>query len=144
MQRRMCLVQVAQCSVLLKNMRMYTVVSAHLPKALSTQRLDNLRVSHQSQVTCRSLSYEAVLFSSTTITGETLHRAKRFAVVWEEGPDEGLFDKEHAPHPPEIQNSTAPPSAPGDPIESGVFNASNRAEDISLVRNQALGVDYET
>ena len=36
---------------------------------------------------------------------------------------------------------TAPPSAPGDPIEAGVFNTSYRAEDISLVRNQGLEVD---
>ena len=36
---------------------------------------------------------------------------------------------------------TAPPSAPGDPIEAGFFNTSNRAEDISLVRNQGLEVD---
>ena len=40
--------------------------------------------------------------------------------------------------PPEIQNSTAPPSAPGDPIEAGVFNAPNLPEDISLVGNQGL------
>ena len=37
---------------------------------------------------------------------------------------------------------TAPLSAPGHPIESGVFNASNQAEDISLVSNQVLEVDY--
>ena len=36
---------------------------------------------------------------------------------------------------------TAPPSDPGDPIEAGYFNASNRAEYIALVRNQGLEVD---
>ena len=73
--------------------------------------------------------------------GETLHCDKRFAVVRGDDPDEGLFEKLPAPPPPEIQNSTASPSAPGDPIEAGVFNTSNRAEDISLVRNQGLEVD---
>ena len=36
---------------------------------------------------------------------------------------------------------TAPPSAPGDPIEDGVFNNPNRAEDITHVNNQGLEVD---
>ena len=62
-------------------------------------------------------------------------------VVREEGTAKGLFDKEPAPLPPEIQNSTSPPSAPGEPIEAGVFNASNRAEYIALVRNQGLEGD---
>ena len=60
---------------------------------------------------------------SKAITNEIM-----FAVVWEVGPAEGLFEKYPAPPPSEIQNLTAPPSAPGDPIEYGVFNASNRAE----------------
>ena len=38
---------------------------------------------------------------------------------------------------------TVPPSAPGDPIEDVIFNASNRSEDIALVRNQRLEVDDE-
>ena len=100
-------------------------------------------MSHQYQVTYRDLSYEAVLFSSGTIPRETFHFPKRLAVVREEGPAEGLFDKEPAPPPPEIQNSTASPSSPGDRIEAGVFNASNCAEDIALVRNQGLEVDYD-
>ena len=120
---------------------MYTVVSAHLPKALSTQRLDNLRVSHQSQVTRGGLLYKAVYFSSVTIPGETFHFAKRFAVIRQEVPSEGLFKKDPAPTPPGIHNSTAPPSAPGYPIEAGVFNASNRSEYIDLIRNQGLEVD---
>ena len=61
-----------------------------------------------------------------------------FAVVREEGPSEGLFDKELVPHSLEIQNSTAPLSAPGEPIEAGVFNSSNWAEEFSLLRNQEL------
>ena len=62
-------------------------------------------------------------------------------VVREEVPEEGLFDKEPDTLPPYTQNSIAPPSVPGDPIEAGVFNASNWAEDIVLVRNRGLEVD---
>ena len=36
---------------------------------------------------------------------------------------------------------TAPPSSPGDPIEAGIFNASNQAKYIYLVMNQGLEVD---
>ena len=82
-----------------------------------------------------------MFFSSTTVPGETFHFAQRFLFVREEGPAECLFEKEPAPPPPEIQNLTAPPSAPGDPVEDGVFNASNQVEYIALFRNQGLEVD---
>ena len=143
MQQRLRLGQGEKCSMILKKLRPSTVVSAHLPNVLLMQRLDDLSVSNQSQVTLRGLSYEDFLFSSAAIPRETLHCAKRFVVFREEVPYEGLFDKEPAPPPSEIKNSTAQPSDPGEPIEGGVFNASNQAEDISLVRNQGLEVDDE-
>ena len=46
--------------VLIKNMCPSTVLSAHFPNVLRTQKLDGIRVSHQSEVIRRSLSYEAV------------------------------------------------------------------------------------
>ena len=92
-------------------------------------------MTHQSQVTRRGLSYEAVLFSSATVPGDTLHCAKRFAVVREEGTSEGLFDKDTEPPPLDIHNLTAPPSAPEDPFGAVVLNFSNWSEDIDLVRN---------
>ena len=64
-------------------------------------------------------------------------------VVWEEGPAEGSFYKDPAPPPPEIQILAAPLSAPGDHIEAVVFKVSNQAEDVTLVRNQGLDVDYD-
>ena len=100
MQRRLRLGQGAQCSVLLKKLCLSAVVSAHFPNALPIQRLNDLPVTHQTQVTHHGLSYEDVLFSSATITGETFHREKMFAVVYEEGPYECLFDKYPAPPPP--------------------------------------------
>ena len=91
------------------------------------QQLENFRVTHQSQVTRRGLSYESVVFYSATAPGETFHYAKRFMIVQEEGPSEALFDKEPNPSPPGIHNLTAPLSAPGDPIEDGIFIDSNQA-----------------
>ena len=107
---------------------MSAVFSEHLPNTLPMQKLENLRVTHQSQVTHRGLSYKSVFLSSMTVPEEIFHCAKRFAVAWEEGPDEGLFDKDTYPHPLDIHNSTAPPSAPGDPIEAIIFNTYNWAE----------------
>ena len=139
----MRLSQGSQCYLLLKNLRQSALVSAHFPNALPMQGLDDHHVTHQSQGTSRSLSYEAIFFSSVTINRENLNCAKRFAVVREEGPAGGLFYKDPAPPPPDIQNSTTPPSDPGDPIDSGVFNASNWAEEIALVSNQGQKVnDY--
>ena len=125
MQRRFFLVQRSNCFVLIKKLLYSAVVGAKFPNALTTQRLDNIRVPHQSQVTHHGLSYKAILFSSVTVPGKTFHCDKRFAVVWEEGEAEGLFDKKPDLTLPEIQNSTTPPSDPGDSIEARVFNASN-------------------
>ena len=143
MQRQMHLVQVSQCYVLLNKLRLPEVVSAHFPNALPAQRLENIRVTHQSQVTRRGLSYKAVFLSSVNFPRETFHGTKRFAVVREEGIAEGISEKEPDPPPSEIQNSTAPPYAPGDPTEDGVLNNCNREEDIALVRNQGVEVDYD-
>ena len=126
MRRRLHLSQGLQCSVLFKKLHLSTVVSAYFPNDLPTQQLENICVTHQSQLTCRGLSYKDVLFYSATVPGENFHCAKIFAVVQEEDPDKGLFDKEPALPPPEIHNLTAPPSAPGDPIEAGILNAYNR------------------
>ena len=146
MQKRLCMDQVAQCYVLLNNLCPSAVASTHFPNALMTQRSDNLRVIHQAQSTRRGLSCESVFFSSANFSKETFHYFRIFTVVQEEGPDELPFDKEPSPPQPEIQNSTAPPSTPEDPIEAGVTNASNWVEDIALVINQGLGVhdDMET
>ena len=84
-------------------MRLSAVIRAHFLKSLSVQQQDNLRVKYQAQVTCRGLSYEAIFFYSVTSPRETFHCAKRLAVVREEGPAEGLFGKEPAPPPVEIQ-----------------------------------------
>ena len=123
------------------------MVSAHFQNTLPKQKLENLHVTHQAQVTRRGLSYKSVFLSSATVPKETFHCAKRLAVIQEEGPSEGLFEKYPTPPPPEIHNSTTPKSstsatsAPGDPIEAGVFNAYNWAEDIACVMNQGLEVN---
>ena len=129
--------------MLLKKLHPSVAVSAYFPNALPMQRLYDLCVSHQSQKKRHGLSYKAVFFSYATITGETFHCAKRLELVQEEGPAEGFFDKEPAPPPSDIQNLTAPPSSPGEPIRAGIFNPPNQAEDISLVRNQGLEVDVD-
>ena len=87
------MVQGSQFSVILNKLLPSALFSAHFPNALPTQRLDNLRVTYQAQVTFRGLSYKAVSFFSATLPGETFHCYKRFAVVCEEVPDEGLFGK---------------------------------------------------
>ena len=87
------------CFVLLKKLLPSAVASAHFPNALPKQRLDNLRVTHQAQVTRRGLSYEAIFFSSVTVPWETFHCDKMLGVVREEEPAEGLLEKKLDPPP---------------------------------------------
>ena len=107
MWRRLQLVHGAQCYVLLKNLCPSELLSANFPNTLPMQQLEDLRVIYQSQVTCRSLSYEAFFLSSATVPGETFHCAKSLLVVQEEGPSEDLFYNNPDPPPPEIQNLTS-------------------------------------
>ena len=81
MHRRLHLGQGAQCYVIFKELCPSALVSLHLPNDLPTQRLDNLCVTHQSQVTYRRLSYEAVFFSFATVPGDNIHCIKRIAVI---------------------------------------------------------------
>ena len=79
--------------MLLKKLRLSAVVSVHFPNALPMQRLEDLHVIYQSQVTCHGLSYESVSFSSATFPKENFHCVNILLVVWEEVLAEGIFDK---------------------------------------------------
>ena len=127
MLRRIRLGQGSQFHMLLNKLRLSALVSDNLPKTLPTQWLDDLRLKHQYQVTRCGISYKAVFFYSTIFTGDTFCCAKGFAVVQEGVAAGGLFYKYPDPPPLEIQNLTAPPSAPGDPIEAVIFNVYNWA-----------------
>ena len=82
MRQRLSLGEISQWYVILKKMCMSTVVSVNSPNDLPTQQLDDISLTHQAQVTCHGLSYEAVFFSSTTVPGKTFCCAKRFVFVW--------------------------------------------------------------
>ena len=70
--------------MILKNLSLNAVVSAHFPNVMTTQQLENICVTNKPQVTCHGLSYEVVYFLSLTVPRETLNCAKRFTVVREE------------------------------------------------------------
>ena len=81
--RRLLMGQKSHCYMLYKKMRPYAVVCAHSLNPLPMQQFDDLCVTHQFQVTRHDLSYKAIFCSSATVTRETLHCSKRFAVVQE-------------------------------------------------------------
>ena len=142
---RLCLGDGARCSVLLSKLRPSARVAEAFPNSESTQRLDDLVALRRQCVTRRGLTYDAIFFSSASIPDIELSSARRFVIVVEQGPDEGLWE--------EVANN---PSAPGNPpplpagaddddaptaIDDAIFNLRGTAEDIAIVRNQGFDVD---
>lgn len=131
----------ARCSVLLSKLRPSIDVEAAFPNRLATQRLEDLVAVRHEQITRRGLTYEAVFFTSESIPGIELSAARRFVIVNQQGPEEGLWDTTPASNPPAGVvggNSISIPVA----IDDAIFHSSgSRAEDIAMVRNQGFDVD---
>lgn len=133
----------ARCSVLLSRLRPSKQVADAFPNSTSTQRLDDLVPLRRERVTRRGLSYESIFFSSASIPNIELSAARRFVVIEEQGPNEGLWE--------EVANNPVPgnplPAGGGDvediptPIDDAIFNLRGTAEDIAMVRNQGFDVD---
>ncbi len=139
----------ARCSVLLTKLRPSGDVQAAFPNRLATQRLEDLVAVRHEQITRRGLTYEAVFFTSESITGGIeLSAASRFVVVKEQGPQVGLWDTPASDSPASgaspaqvvgvVGTSISIPIA----IDDAIFNSSrSRDEDIAMVRNQGFDVD---
>ncbi len=144
---RLLLGEGARCSVLLSKLRPSRDVAAAFPNPLPTQRLEDLVAVRHEQITCRGLAYEAVFFTSDSVTGIELSAARRFVVIKEQGPEEGLWDTP-ASNPPASGASPAQGVGGGTSISipiainDAIFHSSgSRAEDIAIVCNQGFNVD---
>ncbi len=132
---RLLLGEEARCSVLLSKLRPSRDVEAAFPNRLPMQRLEDLVAVRHEQITRRGLTYEAVFFTSESITGIELSAARRFVVVKEQGPEEGLWDTPASDSPASgaspaqvvgVGTSISVPIA----IDNAIFHSSgSRAED---------------
>ena len=133
--RRLSLGEGARCSVLLSKLRPSRDVEAAFPNPLPTQRLEDLVAVRHEQITRRGLTYEAIFFTSDSVTGIELSAARRFVVVKEQGPEEGLWDTPASDSPASgaspaqvvgVGTSISVPIA----IDDAIFHSSgSRAED---------------
>ena len=83
--------------------------------------------------------YDAIFFSSPTFPQIEMSCTPNFVVVLQEGHHEALWVSSLS-SPPSPLSVTAP-TEEENPIDSSIFQASNRAEDIAMVRNQGFSVD---
>ncbi len=81
---RLLLGEGARCSVLLSNLRPSRDVEAAFPNRLVTQRLKDLVAVQHEQITRRGLTYEAIFFTSDSVTGIELSNARKFVIVKEQ------------------------------------------------------------
>ncbi len=72
---RLLLGEGARCSVLLSNLCPSRDVEAAFPNRLAMQRLKDLVAVRHEQITRRSLTYEAIFFTSNSVTGIELSAA---------------------------------------------------------------------
>jgi len=131
----------AKCSVLLKNLRPSAIVAATFVNYQARDRLDDLVVIGQEVKSRGGKTFDAILFRSDTVPDETLWCASRWAVVTQEGDPSEFFDQAT---PAALEPGGVPAAAgAGNDVEidTTVFNASNQAEDIALVRNMGFDVD---
>ena len=136
----------ARCSVLLKKLHPSPTINELFPNYESQRRLDDLRATHQAEVTRRGRTYTATFFSSASAHGHILHCANRWVTVLEEGNADGYWDNPRARTQAggggaATNADTNGASEQGAPIDDLVFNASNRAEDIARVRDEGHEVD---
>ncbi len=144
---RLLLGEGARCSILLSNLRPSRDVEAAFPNRLAMQRLKDLVAVRHEQFTRRGLTYEAIFFTSDSLTGIELSAARQFVIVNEQGPQEGLWDTPASDSPASV---ASPAQGVGGgtsisvaiAIDDAIFHSSgSRAEDIAMVHKQGFDID---
>ena len=75
----------ARCSVLVKNLHLTREVTQRTLNPAPRQRMSDLVVVRQGNITCSGLTCEAIYFTSPLFPDLELHAAKRFTVVTHKG-----------------------------------------------------------
>jgi len=144
--RRLCLGTGAQCSALVSKLHPKPAILRNIINPTAQQRVSDLSAVRVADITRGVCSYRAVFFTYPSIPGEEVHCAIRFCKVEEEGAVEGRFSNEelgiHCPATKAEQDSPSEQEEQNG-IDSSVFNAGNRREDIEFVRAQGLEVDND-
>ncbi len=128
----------ARCSVLIKRLHPQNLITQYHQNYSANERLHDVVVVRQSSITRRGNEFIAIFVSHPSFEGcDAIYVAKRFCVVKHEGNPDGFFDNDH------VQETVAMDDDGNfvPEIDPQVFSATNRAEDIALVRNQGYDVD---
>ena len=134
----------AICSVLTKYLHPSDLINEKFINRSAGSRVSDLLAIRQEMITVRRKKRLVVVFYHDATEDVEIHAVKRWVRVEEEGNPEHFFisddeeDAEQDPTHPSNQNSNVDD---GVPIENSVFSASNRAEDIAMVRGMGLDVD---
>ena len=128
----------AHCSVLLKRLHPQNLVTQYHPNYSDNKRFHDVVVVRQSSITRRGNEFIGVFVSHPSFQGsDAIYVAKRYCVVKQEGNPDGFFDDDPAQN--EVAMDDDGNFVPE--IDPQVFFASNRADDIALVRKQGYDVD---
>ena len=128
----------AHCSVLLKQLHPQNLITQYHPNYSGNERLPDVVIVRQSSITRHGNEFVAIFVSHPSFQGsDTIYVSKRYCVVKLEGDPDGFFDDDR------VQDEVAMDNDGNfiPEIDPQVFFASNRADDIALVRNQGYHVD---
>jgi hypothetical protein len=133
---RLCLGKRSRCSVLLKFLRPLKVVAEAIVNPVKDQRLDDLIAVSREVTTWGGKTFISIFYQSATIPS-LLHSAKRWATVIEQRSGK-IWGGE-----PDTTAAAAPvtPNKQNELIADFIFNAQNRAEDITLIWAMGFEVD---
>ena len=145
MPRKKCVGVGANCSVLLKYMHPAKTISDKYPNTTARQRIENLVALRQETKIVKRKQQRVIVFRHDDFLEVEIYCVRRWVKVMVEGAPEHFFEGEdnngNNTGGPEEGNAGAEEQL--NEIDGHIFNASNCAEDIAMVRNQGLDVDCD-
>ena len=130
----------ARCSVLVKNLRPTREVTQCILNPAPRQRVTDLVAVRCGNITRGGLTYEAVYFTSPLFPDLELYTAKRFTIVTHEGHGDRIWSM-----PLQVDGTPAPAITDneGQEINTDVFNANDRTDDIAHIRAEGFEVNND-
>lgn len=139
MSRRKRLGVESRCSFLVKRLHLGNITSKLFPNASANKQLEDCVIMPQKAASCNGNNFIGTFLSHPLFNGnEDIYIAKRFCIIWQEGNPSGFFD---FMNPENTMVQSNPEDEDCEKIDATVVHAGNRAEDITVIRNQGIVVD---
>ena len=145
MVRKKCLGVGAQCSVLTKYMHPTKFVNEKYPNRTTHSRINNLICIGEDNKLVNKKQQGVITFRHDNFEGTVIYCVRRWVKVLQEGATEHFFKSLDNAQSNGGTSEAKNVREEGEAVEvvQEIFHAGKSAEDITMVRNQGLNVDYD-